>query len=234
MHWSMVFWLIIGVFFAIAIGIGYAFAAKIYGYKVAIKATFQYLAILGVFLIAHYVLFLFLPSSLEDAFWIVLDSAFSVIFIIMLIAQIQGKKQVSVENVLLDLGLDNNGFWLLLGGVLLIMWSFSSVSNAVKNSQFTAREMADILFMISGSILALYKGVSKTVFTDKGVYSLFGYTKWENIRSYNWEDSKLPMLKLRVTGLWWLLNRTSINIPIAYKNAVQDLLSREFLKPESG
>ena len=233
MNWQIYFWAIIGVIFFIAIGIGYLFTAKVYGYKLAIKSFAQSFAFIAIFSTTYYLIFLFIPTSYKSAFWITIYLAISIILIAALYNQIQGRRKIAVENILVDLGLDNNGFWLILTGLLFTMSSISSISDSIATNQLTAVELSHITFKFLAGILGFYIGISKTVITDEGIFSLAGYVKWSNIKSYKWENSKLPILKLKVKGSWFSLNTANINVSDIHRSTVQNLLSQKLSKAEN-
>jgi hypothetical protein len=233
MFWKLLPWLFYGIIFSTILGIAYFFTAMIYGPKAAIKSLAQALAIIGVLSIVFYVLSPFITPSQRDILWTLLYLALSIISVIVLFLQIRGKRQAASETLLLDLGLDKNGFLILLIGVVFLVSPISSIIDSFETSQFVAKDLLSIVFKVLIGILGVYKGINNTVLTDGGIFSLYGYVNWTNIKSYQWEESKPPLLNLKLAGSWFSLNRSSIIVPQIHRGTVQDLLSQKLAGPEN-
>ena len=234
MFWQVLPCLIIGIIFPIVIGGGYVLTASIYGHTLAIESVAQYVLFILLISSIYYAVSQILSPYQIEMLWIVLYLTLSAVAFMLLTLQIQAKRKIKSEKTLLDLGLDRTGFWLILGGIFLIGSAVSYVIDSFEASpfQFTAREFSRNGCYLSVGILSTYKGSGATVFTDQRIFSLIGSIKWANIRSYAWEESAIPILRLRLRGYWFLLNRTGINIPNTKKNEVQDVLSQQLHKPE--
>ena len=233
MFWEILPSLIIGFIFFAIIGIPYAITAKIYGHKLAIKAIAQYLAVAGILAAIFYLASLWLSPAQRENIWTVIYIGFSLLFIILFIAHVKGKNQRAAEKVVLEMGLGDSGFWLIIGGFLFLASSYTSIIELITKSQFPTNEVLRIVFKSLAGAFALYKGISKTIMTDKGIFSLFGYAKWKKIKSYKWEDSKVPILKIKIADSWLSLVWVSIVVPNVNRNDVQNLLTQELSKAEN-
>ena len=128
MFWELLPSLTIGFIFFAIIGIAYAVTAKIYGHKLAIKAIAQFLAVAGILAAIFYLVSLWLSPAQKEIIWTAIYICFSLLFIILFIAHVKGKNQIPTEKVILEIGLGDSGFWLIIGGVIFLASSYTSIS----------------------------------------------------------------------------------------------------------
>jgi len=233
MFWEILPTLIIGFFIFAIFGFAYVITAKIYGHKSAIKAIAQYLVVLVILAGIFYLASLWLAPAQIDIIWTSIYVIFSLFFIFLLIAHVNGKRQVATEQVLFEIGLGDSGFWLIIFGILFLGSSISSISNVITKSSYSVNQIFHIIFQILVGAFALYKGLGKTVLTENGIFSLFGYAKWKRIKSYKWDNGKFPILKLKIADSILSLIWISVIIPNAQKSAVENLLAQKLSKPEN-
>lgn len=232
MLWKILPWLIAAIFIAVAVGAGDILTASVYNRKTSLKRSGQFWGFLFWFSIPYAVVLYFVPTSYKDVLQTLLYATWSVLLIVLMIAQLQGSRRIRMESTVLDLGPGAHSAWLLLIGAFLLSWAVALMTICIANSRTTVETLAQFVLGMLAGVLALYKGSSKTIFTEAGIFSSLGYTEWSNIRSYEWEDSKLPILKLKVTNSWVTFNTAWMNIPVSEKDAVQALLLRKLSKPE--
>jgi hypothetical protein len=230
--WQVLPWIIATLLVSVGIGVGYYLTAQIYDRKTALQLSRQFWGFVFLFTIPYLILLYLLPASYKDSLRTILYIAMSGFLISLLIAQVQGNRRVKIETILLDLGVDPNSFWLLLLGAISLSFSVALMTISISNSQVSFQTTAQIVLSIVVGVLGLYKGSTKTMFTENGIFSVAGYTEWTKIRSYEWQGNKLPILKLKLTNSWVTLNQASINIAASDKDAVETLLAKKLLKPE--
>jgi hypothetical protein len=230
--WQVLPWLVAVTLVSLGIGVGYFLTTKIYGSKSALQLSRQFWGFVFLIVTPYIIILYLLPENYKDSLRATLYVVMSGVLISLLIAQIEGTRRVKFEKILLDLGLDPNGFWLLLLGAIFISGAVALITINVSNSQVSFLIAVQIIFSILVGVLGLYKGSTKTVFTENGIFSVAGYTGWTNIRSYEWQESKLPILKLKLTNSWVTLNRAYINIDLSDKDAVEALLAKKLVKHE--
>jgi hypothetical protein len=233
MFWEILPSLTIGVFFFAIIGFAYLATAKIYGHKLAVKATAQYLIALGILAAISYLASLWLSPTQIDIIWASIYVGFSLLFIILFVAHVKGRRQIAKEKIVLEISFGDNGFWLIVLGLLFLGSSFSSIRDVIAKSQFSNSEILRIILKFLAGAFALYIGIGKTILTENGILSLFGYAKWKQIKSYKWDDGKIPVLKLKVADSLLSLIWISVIIPNTHKATVQNLLAQELPNPES-
>lgn len=232
MFWEIVPVLTIALFLFAIIGFAYVITAKIYGHKSAAKAIAQYVVVLGILAGGSYLVTLWLSPAQINTVLISIYAVFSLLFIFLFVAHVSGKRQVETERVLLEIGLGDTGFWLIILGILFLGSSISSISNMIVKSLYSVNEILHIVFKFLVGTLAVYKGFGKTILTENGIFSLFGYAKWKKIKSYKWDDGKFPVLKLKIADPLLSLLWISVIIPNTQRAAVENFLAQELLKPE--
>ena len=233
MFWDILPSLTIGLFLFAIFGFAYVITAKIYGHKSAIKAIAQSLVIFGVLSGIFYLASLWLSPAQINIIWISIYAVFSLLFILLFIVHVNGKRQVETERILLEISLGDSGFWLIILGIFFLGSSISSINDVITKSLYSANEILHIIFRVLTGILALYKGFGKTVLTENGVFSLFGYAKWKKVKLYKWDDGKFPVLKLKIADSLLSLIWISVIVPNSQKAAVENLLAQVLPKPES-
>lgn len=220
--------LIISFIVLALLGFAYFITAKIYGAKLAIKAIIQLLVVLGVISIIRYFANLWFSPAQREVLTTIISSGFSLLLIILFISHIKGVKQVLKENKLHEIELGNNSFFLITGGLFFVLISLTSLYEFISKSLFSINSILFIVAEFGTGVLAFYKGIGKTIITDKGLFSLFGYTSWSKIKSYKWEEiNKVPVLKIKITGSLLSLIWVSVIIPNNYKSIVQSYLTNE-------
>jgi len=230
--WKVLPWLIAIVLVSVGIGVGCFLTAQIYGSKTASQLSRQYLGVVFLFMIPYMIILYLLPASYKDSLRTTLFIAVSGFLISLLIAQVEGSRRVKIEQILLDLGGDPNGVWLLLVGAFALSFSVAFIILGISNPQARFQTAAQVVLSIVIGVLGLYKGSTKTVFTENGIFSIAGYIEWTNIRSHEWQGNKLFILKLKLRNSWVTLNKASINIAASNKDAVEALLAKKQSQPK--
>ncbi len=217
--------IVIGLVFGL--GIGYAILASSRGHRTAIKEIAQIIIFIGVPTILLFTVLHFIPAEWKSEFLSVTYIGCSALCVILTLLNRWRRRQVSPSNILLNLGRSDDSFWPIICGLILLVFSISSMSEDLIRAKLSFEEGSQSILLISLGICLLFTGLSKTMITEDGILSWLRFVKWENVKAYFWDESKRPVLRLVTTDWLPFVNTLLVQVPATYRESVQELLARK-------
>jgi Domain of unknown function (DUF5673) len=212
------------------LGISYVSTAAMMGHEVA-QRTISFTLIFFLLMVPF-----FLLINLGGKYGLVgFQFFFAVTIIVSLLSWSLRKQKAGI--LLLDIG-KNEDLWVSQVGVGLLWaalagynaWSFFRQVPRGNLQYFSiVTKVSELAFYLSVAISLILQGFSKTEFRVKGICTYFRFISWQQIKSYNWEESKPNVLTIRYKPRFPLFPKwMSWTIPMRYREDISRILDERF------
>ena len=126
--------------------------------------------------------------------------------------------------MIIDLGLAPDALWRIMLGVFLTAISIGAAIDKFPAFSNVLEEFVKYMHWLPIGICFVYLGFQRIIITDRAIYLIAFRVAWTNIRSFQWEGTDTPVLKLYLIQPWLGTKQVTVRVPKQYVAKLQDLL----------